>query len=153
MNNEDYYSGFDKVDIYAKVAEGYYSSVGVPYHDSKFAEEITKQIKDLDNVRLTVEERNLEIKKLNTTLAEHNAQVRAKYNEAQEKLNSEFEADVEDNFGFADFPDRVKSRIHYLAYEEGHAGGYSDILAQYDDLVEFAVLCKQEFSQCSTTNE
>jgi hypothetical protein len=147
MNND-----YDDLDVYAKVAEGYYKT-NLPYYDPKFAEEIAKQIKDLDNVRLTIEERDLEIKKLNTVLAEHNSQVRAKYNEAQGKLNSEFEADVEDNFGFADFPDRVKGEIHYLAYEEGHPGGYSDILAQYDELVEFAVLCKQVFSQCSTTNE
>jgi hypothetical protein len=141
-----------EMDVYTKVAEGYYKT-NLPYYDPKFAKEIAKQIKDLDNVRLTIEERDSEIKKLNTVLADHNTEIRAKYNEAQSKLNSEFEADVEDNFGFADFPERVKGRIHYLAYEEGHSGGYSDILCQYDELVEFAELCKEEFSKCNTTNE
>jgi hypothetical protein len=146
--NEGTCDGFGyKVDVYAKVAEGYYNSK-LPYYDSSFAEEIKNQIKDLDNVRLTVEERNFENKRLQTVLAEHNLQIRAKYNEAQDKLNAEFEADVEASFGFTDYPDVVKTRIHYLAYEEGHAGGYSNILAQYGELVEFADLCRREFSKC-----
>ena len=143
----DTYDSFGcDTDVYAKVASGYYKP-NLPYYDSHFAENIAKQIRDLDTVRLTVEERSSEIEKLNTILANHNAQVRSRYNEAQEKLNSEFESDVEENFGFADYPDRIKSRIHYLAYEEGHAGGYSDILAQYDELVELVFLCKEVFSE------
>jgi hypothetical protein len=58
----------------------------------------------------------------------------------------EFEKDCETWFGIEAFPVEVKQKLHYLAYDKGHALGFSSIVSEYDDLVDLAFLCKQEFS-------
>lgn len=50
----------------------------------------------------------------------------------------------------ADLPDGVKDFIHGKAYAEGHAYGFSEIANKYDDLVEFANVCKEAFSKWTT---
>lgn len=49
-----------------------------------------------------------------------------------------FNKDVEACFGseFSCLPPEVKSKVHYMAYEKGHASGFHDILNQYFDLIE-----------------
>lgn len=56
-----------------------------------------------------------------------------------------FYADAEAAFGFAHFSDKLKSRIHTLAYEQGHSAGYGDIITQYFDLVDLAHLAIDEY--------
>ena len=41
-------------------------------------------------------------------------------------------------FRFKDMPDKVRSRIHYMAWESGHLAGYVDVTQKYHDLVELA---------------
>lgn len=56
----------------------------------------------------------------------------------------DFYKDTEEAFEFSHFPDRLKSRIHYLAYEGGHSAGYEDMVAQYFDLVDLAKMAREK---------
>lgn len=51
-----------------------------------------------------------------------------------------FEKDVEEAFEFAHLPDEIKNRIHSKAWSDGHSAGYHEVIAQYYDLVDLAVL-------------
>lgn len=56
----------------------------------------------------------------------------------------DFNADAEEAFGFKHFPDKLKSKIHWLAWEAGHSAGYHDVVTQYFDLVDLAKLARGE---------
>lgn len=61
-----------------------------------------------------------------------------------------FYEDAEEAFDFKDFPSKVKSRIHSIAYEDGHAAGYGDMVTQYFNLVELVRLTLIEGSRGPT---
>lgn len=67
---------------------------------------------------------------------------RGYYNESN---TAEFESDCEAWFGIEAFPIKVKQKIHYLAYDKGHSLGLSSIVDEYENLVDLAFACKQEF--------
>jgi len=60
------------------------------------------------------------------------------------KDGRDFYKDAEKAFNFSHFPEKLKGRIHSMAYEEGHAAGYSDIITQYFDLVSLVKLALGE---------
>lgn len=47
-------------------------------------------------------------------------------------------------FNFTHFNDKLKSRIHTLAYQQGHSAGYVNIIIQYFDLMDLAHLAIDE---------
>jgi hypothetical protein len=58
----------------------------------------------------------------------------AQYNEKTQKLAQEFEDDLFDEFGVSDNPKRYK--CFSLAWENGHAHGYSEVYNHFSDYVE-----------------
>ena len=58
----------------------------------------------------------------------------AQYNEEKQKLAQEFEDDLFDEFGVSDNPKRHK--CFGLAWENGHAHGYSEVYNHFSDYVE-----------------
>lgn len=50
----------------------------------------------------------------------------------------DFDSDVEDAFGseFRVLSPEVRSKIHYMAYDKGHAYGLHSILSKYFDIIE-----------------
>jgi hypothetical protein len=67
--------------------------------------------------------------------------IKTRYTRAENAARNQFRADMEEYWDFANFPDEVKSKIHYLAWERGHACGYSEVRNQYDEFVELATIC------------
>ncbi len=59
----------------------------------------------------------------------------------------DFNKDAEEAFEFVHFPEKLKSKIHWLAWDAGHSAGYYDIVTQYFDLVELAKLARGEVSE------
>lgn len=55
-----------------------------------------------------------------------------------------FRDDAEEAFEFKHFPNKLKDRIHYLAYELGHSAGYYDMVTQYFDLVDLVKLAMEK---------
>ena len=58
----------------------------------------------------------------------------AQYNEEKHRLGEEFENDLFDEFGVSDNPKRHK--CFSLAWENGHAHGYSEVYNHFGDYVE-----------------
>lgn len=146
MDNQDY------IDVYSAInSNRYCPKTKLDFGSIK--EFWYDEIQKLDHIPMTRVEWEEKVKECEKNRDSEIKAIRQKYDEEIGELTNLFRKDCEVMFGFENFPEKVKGQIHYLAYEEGHAGGYSDILAQYDDLVEFAVLCKQEFSECNTTKE
>lgn len=57
-----------------------------------------------------------------------------KYGEEVHKLHDEFMNDLFEDFGVQDNPKRHKA--FELAYDRGHANGYSEVYNEFDELVE-----------------
>ena len=57
---------------------------------------------------------------------------------AEGKSERDFNKDVENAFGseFSCLHPDVKSKVHCMAYDKGHASGLHDMLNQYFDLIE-----------------
>jgi len=58
----------------------------------------------------------------------------AQYHKEKQKLAQEFENDLFDEFGVSDNPKRHK--CFSLAWENGHANGYSEVYNHFSDYVE-----------------
>jgi hypothetical protein len=146
MYNEDYIDVYDAINSsrYRPKTKLNFESIKEFWYD---------EIQKLDHIPMTGIEWEEKVKECEENRDSEIKALRQKYDEEVSELTNLFRKDCEAMFGIEDFPEKVRGQIHYLPYEEGHAGGYSDILAQYFDLVEFAQLCKQEFSECSTTTE
>lgn len=52
------------------------------------------------------------------------------------KISVDFEGAVEMVFGIKDLPEKLKSHIHYMAYERGHSSGYAEVLNEYFDVLD-----------------
>lgn len=109
--------------------------------------EITNQIKEeIRTAQITVPpEQILELDKFIDEIAKKRiAPLKAKYTKAQNEAENQFRLDMEEYWCFGEFPDEVKSKIHYLAWERGHAYGYSEVRGYYDEFVELAELCLKQ---------
>lgn len=148
MNNEDYYSGYEEEELtpYEKVVRSLYDNK-LPYQDNDYDKYIAEEIAKLDDIPLTVKERQEKIQELKNQLSERESEVRKAYREESDRIYNEFCKDCEKFWEFAVMPEAVKQQIHYEAWDRGHYAGYSEVLVYYEDLVEFAKLCQREFTK------
>ena len=136
----------DYIDVYSAIYTDRYrpkTKLNFDYIKEYWLDEINK----LDHIPMTRFDREEKVKECERNQNSEIKALRQKYDEEVGELLSLFRKDCEIMFGFEHFPEKVKDQIHYLTYKEGHAGGYSDILSQYSELVEFAVLYKEGFSK------
>jgi predicted oxidoreductase (fatty acid repression mutant protein) len=105
----------------------------------EFEKEIKSQILELDNIPLTVTDRNQKTKEFREILKQKRKEVTAVFFADQNRLKQLFEQDAEEEFEFSHLPAQVKQNIHGLAWELGHAYGHSEVLNHYDGLVEIAL--------------
>lgn len=61
----------------------------------------------------------------------------AAYNMREGVIHRNFRNDLEREFGTDIYPEKVRNKIFYKAWEDGHAYGHSEVLNHYDDLVDF----------------
>lgn len=66
------------------------------------------------------------------------------YRRISELGRKQFEQDMEDQYDFADLPQKVKEKIHQLAWEDGHHIGYSEVCLDTYKYVELAKLAFEE---------
>ena len=63
---------------------------------------------------------------------------RNKYSNESARLHELFEQDMVDEFNLLQFPFSIIRKIHDVAWEKGHSGGYAEVYNCYFDIVEFA---------------
>ena len=95
-----------------------------------------RTILELDDQPLTVSDRLEKIKAIKEEMVNHNKEIIIAHSIDQVRLNEEFNKDCEEHFGFDHLPLELKDRIHYIAYERGHSGGYSSTFEEYGDIVD-----------------
>jgi hypothetical protein len=131
-------------DFWDRVQSGYYRAKSIKFDYKGYEEELLDQ---LNNTPLTKADYDLALEKIKERVKDLKTQHLLQDRIETGRLLGEFWIDCEEEFGFSDFPDEVKEFIHGKAYEEGHAYGFSEIANKYDDLVEFANVCKEAFSK------
>lgn len=50
------------------------------------------------------------------------------------RLEAQFRADLEEEFGMKDHP--KANKLYWYAYQQGHGSGYSDVYLYYSDFVD-----------------
>ena len=114
-----------------------YYKTKLPYPSEKiFDAEKQKKLRNIDNTALTKTQRDQRIEEVNQWVKESVLQLRKEYNIDEDRLQQEFYKDVEEELGMQSLPDAAKKAIHYYAYEQGHAYGFSSIYEQYGDLIQ-----------------
>ena len=131
------------LDFWTRVQLGYYQAKRFKFDYAEYEKELLEQI---NNTPLTKAGYDFAFEKIKESVNDLKKQHLQEYRKEESRLNHQFFKDCEVEFGFSDFPDKVKDFIHGKAYMDGHAYGFSEIASHYDGLVEFAKLCKEAFS-------
>ena len=97
--------------------------------------------KELDEIPLTVKDREGRVEQLKEDGIEALNDVRKAYREETTRLEELFRTDVEDVLFPDGLPDVVKTEIHSLAWEEGHSYGFQEVYGCYDKYLDLAELC------------
>lgn len=63
---------------------------------------------------------------------------RNKYSDESASLHALFEQDMVEEFNLLQFPFSIIRKIHDVAWEKGHSGGYAEVYNCYYDIVDFA---------------
>lgn len=122
----------DGETVFDKVQAGYYRQmIGVDLRPPKMPAFLSKPASQLPYDILA---KLPEIKKQYEAELKAHEEVRNKYRQRQEELDTEFVRDVNEHFGLS-VNDPFVQKMHGLAYERGHAGGDSDILSNFSDLM------------------
>jgi hypothetical protein len=58
------------------------------------------------------------------------------YHSDKNKLEDEFRIDLEAEFCMKEFMPRVRDKVFDMAWERGHDSGLSEVLLEYEDLIE-----------------
>ena len=95
----------------------------------------------LDAIPLTVKDREERIQKLKEDEKNELKDVRKVYNEETTRLDELFRKDVEEELFPDGLPDYVKSKIHSLAWEEGHHHGLQEVYNCYNKYLDLAEIC------------
>lgn len=132
-----------ELNFWDKIQSGYYQAKYPKFDYKEYEEELIEQLNDM---LLTKTSYDLALEKIKESIRDLKTQHLQNYRKEESRLNKEFCKDCEIEFEFSDFPDEVKDFIHSKAYEEGRAYGSSEIANKYEDLVEFAKICKEAFT-------
>lgn len=132
------------LNFWGKVQSGYYVARFVTFDYEDYEKEL---LDELDNTPLIKADYDLGFAKIKEAINDLKRQHLQEYRNEESRLVSEFFEDCEKEFGFSNFPNRVKDFIHSKAYEDGHAYGFSEIANKYGELVEFANICKESFNK------
>lgn len=62
------------------------------------------------------------------------------YYEAEFAARAQFELDREIEFGMTAWPVKIRSKIHALTWDRGHANGFEEVKSHYDEYVELVQL-------------
>lgn len=84
----------------------------------------------------------MNLEKYTNTLPRAGKEDRLAWRIEENRLRAMFEKDAELEFGFSELPEKAKQKIHEMAWSEGHACGYSEVMNCYPDLVELAMACR-----------
>lgn len=98
------------------------------------------RLTEMYDVPMTRREYDYAVGNLVNEASDYMQRLRAEYQDREAEIQVQFRADAEVEHGFAHLPVELKSRLHGIAYEEGHAHGYEEIFNQYYDLVELVLL-------------
>ena len=91
---------------------------------------------EINNTPLTQTERELKLKDLSELKKSLLKQRREEYHAEETRLRNEFEQDVEQDLWITHLPDSVKSKLHALAWEDGHSSGFHEVYNCYDKYIE-----------------
>lgn len=119
-------------DYYDKPTVEYY---GFDYR-KQYRDELIKAINDAPMTKL---DRDLALSKVDAEVRKRMYEVNKPYNEAIAALIEEFWADAKAELGYDDFLDAEGiEALESLAYEEGHAYGFSSVFAKLSEFSDFA---------------
>ena len=134
----------EELDFYGRIHSDYYNPKPFEFDYKEYEEELVFEI---DNQPLTRPQYDAAINKIKDDIRALKKKHRDEQAEKTGKLIDEFRKDCEFEFGFENLPDKIKGKLHWMAYDDGHAWGFSSIANCYSDLVELVFLCKEVFSE------
>lgn len=111
----------------------------LPYPKEDDYTDRVAEIAEINNTPMTAQQRTEAMKEMSKKVKQRYDEMRDAYYDNGGKIEQQFRKDVEEEFKFAHLPEKVKAKIHYMAYEDGHAHGYESIYNEYFDLVEIAL--------------
>jgi len=79
-----------------------------------------------------------EVENIKSEVARFIKDERNKYSNESARLHELFEQDMVEEFNLLQFPFSIISKIHGVAWEKGHSGGYAEVYNCYFDIVDFA---------------
>jgi hypothetical protein len=88
----------------------------------------------------------------NVSMKEYNS-LRLKYDLETNRLFDEFRIDMGKDLGWDDLPARIESELHSMAYEKGHADGFSAIYYCGVDFEPLVVAIENALEEASLTSE
>lgn len=107
----------------------------LPYPEKRSIEK--KLFAAIDQQKLTAVERKAAYEAAQNEACVEYSNAMTAYRVRQQSIHSVFTADAEENAGFSDLPDDVKSAIHSYCWEGHHSCGLSEVWNGYYDIVDF----------------
>lgn len=132
----------EELDFYGRIHSGYYNPKPFNFDYEEYKKELVFEI---DSQPLTRPQYEAALSQINDEIKALKKKHRDEQAEKTGKLIDEFRKDCEIEFGFESLPVKIKDKLHWMAYGDGLAWGFSSIANCYPDLVELVFICKEEF--------
>ena len=114
----------------------------LPYYrgteDEKAREEFSyiTLIEEIDALPLTKEQRLQEYENVNSQFREWLNEKASEYRKREQEILENFRTQAEDYFFPKGWVEPLKNYVHNLAWERGHAYGFSEVWLMYGDVVD-----------------
>lgn len=117
----------------------YYNSPKTPFFGFEESKRMrNKLIKEIDEKPMTKAERTEAIREVDNTVKKHAEKKNEFYREQCNVLEKEFWNDAREDLGYGKlFNEKGVKAIEHMAYERGHAYGFSSIYNELQEIVDF----------------
>lgn len=101
---------------------------------------MSSRLTEMYDVPMTRREYDYAVGNLVNEASDYMQRLQAEYQAREAEIQVQFRTDAEVEHGFGNLPVKLKSKLHEMAWDNGHAYGYEEIFARYYDLVELVLL-------------